>query len=58
MPDEDKLHGARRVARRDIQRLYESDVRGLLDEELLDRVHYAIYARVCDMFEVRQAQQK
>jgi hypothetical protein len=57
MPNEDSFHWARRVSRRDIQRLYESDARGLLDEELLDRVHYAIYARVCDMFEVREAQQ-
>jgi hypothetical protein len=29
----------------------------MLDEELLDKVHYAIHARVCDMFEVREAQQ-
>jgi hypothetical protein len=29
----------------------------MLDEALLDQVHYAIYARVCDMFEVREAQQ-
>ena len=57
MPNEDRFHWARRVSRRDIQRLYESDARGLLDEELLDQVHYAIYARVCDMFEVREAQQ-
>ena len=52
----DKFHWAKRVARRDIQRLYESDRRGLLDEELLDAVHYAIHARVRDMFEVREAQ--
>lgn len=58
MPDVDKFRWARRVSRRDIQRLYESDARGLLDEELLDRVHYAFYARVCDMIEVREAQQK
>jgi len=57
MPDQSKFHWAERVSRRDIQRLYESDAQGLLDEELLDQVHYAIWARVCDMFEVREAQQ-
>ena len=57
MPDHSKFHWARRVSRRDIQRLYESDAQGMLDEELLDEVHYAIYARVRDMFEVREAQQ-
>jgi hypothetical protein len=45
------------VSRRDIERLYESDAQGMLDVELLDEVHYAIYARVCDMIEVREAQQ-
>ncbi len=57
MPDHDKFHWAKRVSRRDIQRLYESDARGMLDEDLLDQVFYAIHARVCDMFEVREAQQ-
>ena len=57
MSDQDKFHWAKRVSRRAIQRLYESDVHGMLDEELLDQVHYAIHARVCDMFEVREAQQ-
>jgi ribosomal protein L37AE/L43A len=37
--------------------LYESDAKGLLDGNLLDEVHYAIYVRVSDMFEVREAQQ-
>lgn len=57
MIDQDKFHWAKKVSRRDIQRLYESDARGMLDEELLDEVHYAIYVRVRDMFEVREAQQ-
>jgi hypothetical protein len=57
MPVHDPFHWAKRVSRQDIQRLYESDARGALDEDLLDRVHYAIHARVCDMFEVREAQQ-
>ena len=57
MPIQNKFHWVKRVSRRDIQRLYESDAKGLLDEDLLDEVHYAIYVRVCDMFEVREAQQ-
>ena len=57
MPDPSKFHWAERVSRRDIQRLYASDAQGMRDEDLLDRVHYAIHARVRDMFEVRQAQQ-
>ncbi len=56
MPDQDKFQWAKRVSRRDIQRLYESDARGMLDEELLNEVHYAIHVRVVDMFEVREAQ--
>lgn len=57
MPDPDKFHWAKKVARRDIQRLYESDARGLLDEALLEKVLYTVYARVSDMFEVYAAQQ-
>jgi len=58
MSNEDKFHWSGKVSRRDIQRLYESDARGLLDEGLLDKVLFAIHARVCDMFEVREAQQQ
>jgi hypothetical protein len=57
MTDQDKFHWAGKVSRREIQRLYESDSLGLLDEELLEKVMYTIHARVCDMFEVREAQQ-
>ncbi|MCU0522896.1 MAG: Rho termination factor N-terminal domain-containing protein [Anaerolineae bacterium] len=53
----DPFHWAERVSRRDIRRLYESDAQGMLDVDLLDEVHYGIYARVCDMMEVREAQQ-
>lgn len=56
MTERDKFQWAKRVSRKAIQRLYESDARGLLDEDLLDEVHLAIHARVCDMFEVRDAQ--
>lgn len=57
MPNNDKFHWSKRISRRDIQRLYESDAKGLLDEDLLNEIHYAIYVRVRDMFEVRDAQQ-
>ncbi len=53
---EDKFHWAQKVSRRDIRRLYDSEAAGMLDEELLDQLIYAIHARVVDMFEVRQAQ--
>lgn len=56
MVDQSQFHWAKRVSRKDIQRLYESDARGMLDEELLDQVFFAIHVRVCDMFEVREAQ--
>jgi hypothetical protein len=57
MIEQNKFHWAGKVSRRDIQRLYESDARGLLDEELLDKVIYTIHARICDMFVVWEAQQ-
>ncbi|RPJ52431.1 MAG: hypothetical protein EHM21_00195, partial [Chloroflexi bacterium] len=59
MPDQpsDPFHWARRVSRRDVQRLYESDAWGMLDEELLEKVSYAIFARISDMLEVMDAQQ-
>jgi hypothetical protein len=56
MSEPDTFHWAGKVSRRDIQRLYASDAQGLLDEDLLGKVMYAIYARICDMFEVREAQ--
>jgi hypothetical protein len=57
MPDTNLFHWAGKVSRRDIERLYESDARGLLDENLLDQVMYTVHTRVLDMFEVREAQQ-
>jgi len=56
MTDQDKFHWAKKVSRRDIQRLYDSDAQGLLDEDLLDNVMVTIYVRIRDMFEVREAQ--
>jgi RNase P subunit RPR2 len=57
MPAQDQYQWAKKIARKDIKRLYQSEALGMLDEELLDRVLYAIHARICDMFEVREAQQ-
>jgi hypothetical protein len=57
MTDQEKIHWAGKVSRRDIQRLYESEAQGLLDENLLEKVMYTIHARICDMFEVMEAQQ-
>jgi hypothetical protein len=56
MTELDKFHWAGKGSRRDIQRLYESDAKGLLDEDLLNQVMVTIYVRICDMFEVREAQ--
>lgn len=56
MSNQNNFHWAERVSRKDIRRLYESDAKGMLDEELLEQVHYAMHARVCDMMEVREAQ--
>jgi hypothetical protein len=40
-----------------IRRLYESDARGMLDEELLDDVGYGFYVRCRDSIELSQAAQ-
>jgi RNase P subunit RPR2 len=57
MPDQNQFQWAKKVARKDIRRLYQSDAQGILDEELLEQVLFAIRARIQDMFEVREAQQ-
>ena len=56
MSGQEKIQWAGKVARRDIQRLYQADARGMLDEDLLEQVMFSIHARVRDMFEVREAQ--
>ena len=53
----DKFHWAKKVSRRDIRRLYDSEAAGCLDEALLEEIMYSLHARVEDMFEVRLAQQ-
>ena len=52
MSDRNRFPWAERVSRRDIQRLYKGDAQRMLDEKLLDEVHYAIYVRFRDMFDV------
>lgn len=42
---ENQPHWAGRVAQRKIERLYESEARGLLDGELVDEVGYGLFAR-------------
>jgi hypothetical protein len=46
---------AQRVDPQKIRRLYETDARGMLDQELLDDVGYGLYVRVQAMLEVAQA---
>jgi hypothetical protein len=50
-----KIRWSKRVPRHKIRRLYESDARGMLDEELLNDVGYGIYVRCQDMLEVAEA---
>jgi hypothetical protein len=44
-----------RVAPEKIRRLYETDARGILDEELLDDVAFALYARCLSILTVTEA---
>ena len=39
-----------------IRRLYESDARGLLDEDLLNEVGFGMYARCADMLDIYEAE--
>ncbi len=50
-----KIQWSRRVSPDKIRRLYESDARGMLDEELLDEVGYVIYTRCQDLLELAEA---
>src|SRR5512142_196383 len=51
-----RMHWSARVPPHKIQRLYDSDARGLLDEELLDDVGHALFARCVDILDISQAQ--
>lgn len=52
----DEIDWAPRVPKHKIRRLYESDARGLLDEELLDEVGIALYLRCQSILQVHDAQ--
>lgn len=47
MPGSGEIRWARRVPQHKIRRLYTLDAKGIVDEELIDEVGYAMYAR-CD----------
>lgn len=55
MDGRDEITWAPRVSKEMIRRLYESDARGLLDEELLDEVGIALYLRVRSILDVAEA---
>ncbi len=44
-----EIYWAPRVRQRDVRRLYETDARGIYDEELIDEVGWALYMR-CKSF--------
>ena len=50
-----EVRWARRVSKTSIRRLYESDAQGLLDEEMLDEVGMALYARCESILTVYEA---
>jgi hypothetical protein len=50
-----KIKWAPRVRRDQIRRLYEADAQGIIDEELVDEVAYAIYARCQSILTVTEA---
>ena len=50
-----QIRWARRVSRNKIRRLYETDAQGILDEELIDDVACAIYARCESILTVTEA---
>ncbi|MBI5289694.1 MAG: hypothetical protein HY873_12045, partial [Chloroflexi bacterium] len=45
MAGADEIQWARRVKPEVIRRLYTRDAKGIVDEELIDEVGYAMYAR-------------
>ncbi|MDR1689494.1 MAG: hypothetical protein LBS21_12920 [Clostridiales bacterium] len=59
--DPDKLNKfkwAKKVSRNDLLKLYQSDAKGLLDEELLDEVGFTFYIRCKQAKEVRELMEK
>jgi 8-oxo-dGTP diphosphatase len=55
MPETTDFNWSPRIRPEKIRRLYESDARGLLDEELLGEVGFGLYSRCQDILEVSQA---
>ena len=49
MAGADEIKWARRVKPEKIRRLYTLDAKGIVDEELIDEVGYAMYARCCSI---------
>jgi hypothetical protein len=56
MPDKSELRWAPKVSQAKIWRLYQTDARGLVDEELIDDVGTALYARCRSVLLVSNAQ--
>lgn len=50
-----RIQWAPKVSRNKIRRLYETDARGIVDEELIDEVAYAFYARCQSILTVTEA---
>ena len=50
-----EVRWARRVPQEKVRRLYESDARGLLDEELVDDVGYGLYLRCWSILRATEA---
>lgn len=55
MTDSSKIHWSRRVPRHKVRRLYESDARGMLDEDLLEDVGFRIFVRCQAVVDVTEA---
>lgn len=53
-----KFKWTKKASRGDLLRLYQSDAKGLLDEELLDEVGFTFYARCKQAKEVRELMEK
>jgi hypothetical protein len=56
MSGDEKIRWARRVSREKIRQLYRQDAQGIVDEELIDEVGTALYARCQSILLVSNAQ--
>jgi hypothetical protein len=56
MSGADKIKWARRVQPKKIRRLYTLDAKGIVDEELIDEIGYAMYARCLAIRDATRAQ--